>query len=156
MLKQTRREFLRTAGAVSIGASRVLAETKKGNGSHSKENAEAKAQAKKPMSKIRVAQIKVYPDKGRIEANHIKLMKIFGDIERNHEVDVVVTPEGFLDGYVATEKSVTKDDMVKYAIDQYQPYKDIGNKYALNAYSIKTESFTQDIHVRFFCAQRLP
>ncbi len=117
MLKQTRREFLKAAGAVSLGASRVLAETKKDNGSHSKENAEAQAQAKKPMSKIRVAQIKVYPDKGSIEANHIKLTKIFGDIERNHEVDVVVTPEGFLDGYVATEKSVTKDDMVKYAIE---------------------------------------
>jgi len=69
------------------------------------------------MSKIRVAQIKVYPDKGRIEANHIKLMKILADIEKEHEVDVVVTPEGFLDGYVATEKSVTKDDMVKYAIE---------------------------------------
>ena len=117
MLKQTRREFLKAAGAVSIGVSQVLAETGKGNGGHSKENAEAKAQAKKPMSKIRVAQIKVYPDKGRIEANHIKLMKILADIEKEHEVDVVVTPEGFLDGYVATEKSVTKDDMVKYAIE---------------------------------------
>jgi len=117
MLKQTRREFLKTAGAVGLGASQVLAETGKGNGSQSKENAEAKAQAKKPMSKIRVAQIKVYPDKGRIEANHIKLMKILADIEKEHEVDVVVTPEGFLDGYVATEKLVTKDDMVKYAIE---------------------------------------
>ena len=117
MLKQTRREFLKTAGAVGLGASHVLAETKKGNGGQSKENAEAKAQAKKPMSKIRVAQIKVYPDKGRIEANHIKLMKILADIEKEHEVDVVVTPEGFLDGYVATENSVTKDDMVKYAIE---------------------------------------
>ena len=117
MLKQTRREFLKAAGAVSIGASQVLAETGKDNGSQSKENAEAKAQAKKPMSKIRVAQIKVYPDKGRIEANHIKLMKILADIEKEHEVDVVVTPEGFLDGYVATENSVTKNDMVKYAIE---------------------------------------
>ena len=117
MLTQTRREFLKTAGAVGIGVSQVLAETKKGNGRHGEENTEAKAQTKKPMSKIRVAQIKVYPDKGRIEANHTKLMKIFQDIEKNHEVDVVVTPEGFLDGYVATEKSVTRDDMVKYAID---------------------------------------
>jgi len=117
MLKQTRREFLKTAGAVSLGASQVLAETRKGNGSHSKENEQAKTQAKKPMSKIRVAQIKVYPDKGRIEANHIKLMKVLEDIEKEYEVDVVVTPEGFLDGYVATENSVTKDDMVKYAIE---------------------------------------
>jgi predicted amidohydrolase len=44
-------------------------------------------------------------------------MKILSTIEKNHEVDVVVTPEGFLDGYVATEKSVTKDSIVKYAID---------------------------------------
>jgi omega-amidase len=117
MLKQTRREFLKAAGAVSIGTSQVLAETKEGNGSQSKEKAETKAQTKKIMSKIRVAQIKVYPDKGRIEANHIKLMKILADIEKEHEVDVVVTPEGFLDGYVATEKSVTKNDMVKYAIE---------------------------------------
>ncbi len=117
MLKQTRREFLKTAGAIGIGASQVLAGTKKDNNGNSKKNAEAKAQTKKPISKIRVAQIKVYPDKGRIEANHIKLMKILADIEKEHEVDVVVTPEGFLDGYVATEKSVTKDDMVKYAIE---------------------------------------
>ena len=117
MLKQTRREFLKAAGAVSLGVSQVLAETKKDNGSQSKENAEAKAQTKKIMSKIRVAQIKIYPDKGRIEENHTKLMKILADIEKEHEVDVVVTPEGFLDGYVATEKSVTKDDMVKFAIE---------------------------------------
>ena len=117
MLTQTRREFLKTAGAAGIGASGVLAETRKGAGSHAKEDAEANAQVKETMSRIRVAQIKVYPDKGRIEANHTKLMKIFGDIQRNHKVDVVVTPEGFLDGYVATEKSVTKNDMVKYAID---------------------------------------
>jgi len=31
--------------------------------------------------------------------------------------DVVVTPEGFLDGYVSTESSVTKADMMNYAID---------------------------------------
>ena len=117
MLTQTRREFLKAAGAVGIGAAQVLAATGKGNGSNSKEIAEAKAQAKEPMSKILVAQIKVYPDKGRVETNHIKLMKILADIEKEHEVDVVVTPEGFLDGYVATEKSVTKDDMVKYAIE---------------------------------------
>jgi len=113
MLTQTRREFLKTAGAAGIGASQVLAETKKGNGRRGGESTDAKAQTKKTISKIRVAQIKVYPDKGGIEANHTKLMKIFGNIEKNHEVDVVVTPEGFLDGYVATEKSVTRDDMVK-------------------------------------------
>jgi len=117
MLTQTRREFLKTAGAISIGASQVLAETKKGDGGHGKESSEAGTQTKRTISKIRIAQIKVYPEKGKIKPNHTKLMKILGDIERNHEVDVVITPEGFLDGYVATEKSVAKDDMVKYAID---------------------------------------
>ncbi len=117
MLKQTRREFLESAGVIGIGAYQVLAQTGKRNGGNNKENPEAKTQAKKIMSKIRVAQIKVYPYKGRMEANHIKLVKILADIEKEHEVDVVVTPEGFLDGYVATEKSVTKNDMVKYAIE---------------------------------------
>ncbi len=117
MLTQTRREFLKTVGVAGIGASQVLAETEKGNGSPSEENAGAKAETNKTMSRIRVAQIKVYPDKGGMEANHAKLMKIFEDIQSNHEVDVVVTPEGFLDGYVATEKSVAKDDMIKYAIE---------------------------------------
>jgi omega-amidase len=117
MLTQTRREFLKTAGAAGIGVSGVWAQTKKGSSSGGKEDAQANAQPKKTVSKIRVAQIKVYPDKGGMEANHTKLMKVFANIEKEHEVDVVVTPEGFLDGYVSTEKSVTKDDMVKYAIE---------------------------------------
>jgi predicted amidohydrolase len=69
------------------------------------------------ISKIRVAQIKVYPVKGRMEANHKKLTDVLNKIEKNEDVDVVVTPEGFLDGYVSTEKSVTKKDIVRYAID---------------------------------------
>jgi predicted amidohydrolase len=44
-------------------------------------------------------------------------MSVLADIKKNREVDVVVTPEGFLDGYVSTEKSVTKADMIKCAID---------------------------------------
>jgi predicted amidohydrolase len=32
-------------------------------------------------------------------------------------VDVAITPEGFLDGYVATEKEVTPKDMARYAVD---------------------------------------
>lgn len=117
MLAQTRREFLRTAGAAGIGVSGVLAQTNKGDGSSGKEKAQAKGRTKTTMSKIWVAQIKIYPDKGGMEANHTKLMRTFGEIEREHKVDVVVTPEGFLDGYVATEKLVAKDDMVRYAIE---------------------------------------
>jgi len=116
MLTQTRREFLKTAGAAGIGVSGVWAQTKKRDGG-GKENAQTKTRTKKAISKIRVAQIKVYPDKGGMEVNHTKLMKAFANIEKEHEVDVVVTPEGFLDGYVSTEKSVTKDSIMKYAID---------------------------------------
>ena len=113
MSTQTRREFLKTAGTVGIGASQLMAAPRRGNANNGKEKEEAKAQIGKTISRIRLAQVKTYPDKGRIEANHAKLMKIFADIEKNQKVDVVITPEGFLDGYVATEKSVTRDDMVK-------------------------------------------
>ena len=110
MLKQTRRDFLKAAGVAGIGVSQILAGT-------NEENPPAKTSKKKLMSKIRVAQVKVYPKKGNLMANHASLMNILADIENNHDVDVVVTPEGFLDGYVSTEKSVTKGDMVKYAIN---------------------------------------
>ncbi len=103
MIKQTRRDFLKVVGVAGIGVSQVLAE--------------AKAQPEKTLSKIRVAQIRVYPDKGGLEANHTRLTEILADIEKKHKVDVLVTPEGFLDGYVVTEKSVTKEDLGRYAIN---------------------------------------
>ncbi|MHC4533748.1 MAG: carbon-nitrogen hydrolase family protein [Planctomycetota bacterium] len=110
MLRQTRREFLKAAGVAGIGISKVLAGT-------NKENPDAKPSKKKLISKIRVAQVKVYPEKGNLRANHASLIDVLSDIEDSHDVDVVITPEGFLDGYVATEKSVTKGDMIKYAIN---------------------------------------
>lgn len=112
-MKLNRRHFLKAAGAIGIGTTSMCAQpeqTKRGDGNATR-------------SKIRVAQIKVYPRKGEMEANHRQLMDILADIEKNENVDVVVTPEGFLDGYVSTEKSVSKEDMVKYAIDpQTSPY----------------------------------
>jgi len=114
MLRQSRREFLKAAGAVGIGVSQVLAANTQGSGS---EPTAAKAYTNHKTSRIRVAQIKVYPEKERLEANCEKLMGILGIIERNEDVDVVVTPEGFLDGYVSTEETVTKDTIVEYAID---------------------------------------
>ena len=106
-MKFDRRSFLRTAGAVGVGASGVWAKSEKPG--HPENKAD--------ISKIRVAQIKVYPEKGKMRTNHEKLTTVLGDIKKNEDVDVVVTPEGFLDGYVATEKSVAKEDMAKYAID---------------------------------------
>jgi len=103
-----RRSFLRTAGAIGIAAPTILADS-------------SKPENKPQLSKIRVAQIKVYPEKGKMKANHDKLMTILEDLAKSGDVDVVVTPEGFLDGYVATEKSVAKDDMIDYAIDPQKP-----------------------------------
>ncbi|MHC4543307.1 MAG: carbon-nitrogen hydrolase family protein [Planctomycetota bacterium] len=112
-MKLNRRSFLRGAGVMGIGASRVWAQLETGSQNKSKKAKEDEA----TISKIRVAQIKVYPDKGKMKVNHRRLNNILKDIEKNEAVDVVVTPEGFLDGYVSTDKSVTKEDMFRYAID---------------------------------------
>ncbi len=106
-MQLNRRHFLKSAGVVGIAAGSVLAQTETSHPSN----------AAKAISTIRVAQVKVYPQKGRLEANHQKLTDVLENIEKNEPVDVVVTPEGFLDGYVSTEKSVTKEDMIEYAID---------------------------------------
>jgi predicted amidohydrolase len=96
-----------------IGASKILAESQ----TSSHKNSKKAVGGEGSISKIRVAQIKVYPDKGKMEVNHRRLTNVLKDIEKNEDVDVVVTPEGFLDGYVSTDKSVTKADMVRYAIE---------------------------------------
>ena len=111
-MKLNRRIFLGTAGVLGIGARRIWAQSE--TSSHNKNKGASEDEA--AISKIRVAQIKVYPDKGKMKVNHRRLNNILRDIEKE-VVDVVVTPEGFLDGYVSTEKSVTKEDMVGYAID---------------------------------------
>jgi len=111
-MKLNRRHFLKSAGVIVIGAGSVWAQSGTSNGSD-----KAIAESPAAISIIRVAQVKVYPQKGELEANHQKLIEVLKDIEKNEHVDVVVTPEGFLDGYVSTEKPVTKEDMIKYAID---------------------------------------
>jgi len=105
-MKLDRRHFLKAAGVLSIGAHRVWATP-----------AASSDKDTESISTIRVAQVKVYPLKGKMDANHKTLMDILKDVEAGEKVDVVVTPEGFLDGYVSTEKSVTKQDMIRYAID---------------------------------------
>jgi predicted amidohydrolase len=114
-MKFDRRFFLRVAGIAGIGARGVWAASETNRDSDNKETETV-------SSIIRVAQIKVYPAKGQMEDNHQKLMNILKDIEANEKVDVVVTPEGFLDGYVSTEES-TKFGMIGYAIDPHEsPY----------------------------------
>jgi predicted amidohydrolase len=65
---------------------------------------------------ISVAQVKVYPVKGDLVENHGQLMAALQAIA-GHRVDVVVTPECFLDGYVVTEDYVSGDNLADYAVD---------------------------------------
>ena len=65
---------------------------------------------------IRIAQMRVVPEKGNLEVNYKTLMSVLRDVARE-DVDVVVTPECFLDGYVATEDSVSRDSIRHYAIN---------------------------------------
>jgi len=73
---------------------------------------------------LRIAQIRIIPEKGDLLGNQDKLMSVLADVAREG-VDVVVTPECFLDGYIATEDSVTGDDLRDYGIDPVDsPYVD--------------------------------
>lgn len=65
---------------------------------------------------LRIAQVRAYPVKGDLEANHRRLMDILLEIAP-HKPDVVVTPECYLDGYVSTEPWVTGENIADYAID---------------------------------------
>ncbi len=66
--------------------------------------------------KIRIVQIKVYPVKEDLEANHQRLLGVLAEVQA-HQPDVVITPECFLDGYVASLASVTRENFRKYAIE---------------------------------------
>ncbi len=73
-------------------------------------------------NRIEVAQIKVVPEKGDVERNFGRLMSLLGRIAVE-KPDVVVTPECFLDGYMATVKGVNRDNMSNYAVDpRNSPY----------------------------------
>ncbi len=102
----SRRGFLVASGIIGYGVRKGLGEPKPEG-----------AAAKKRLAKITVAQVKVYPVKRDLPGNHEKLMTSLSAIAKDRKVDVVVTPEGFLDGYVSKDKQVRKEDMVQYAID---------------------------------------
>lgn len=112
-MKLNRRRFLKAVGIISVSADKVWAQSETSNRPVRKMVDKGEPEA----SKIRVAQIKVRPDKGKLQANQEKLMSVLGDVAKNEDIDVVVTPECFLDGYVSTEESVTKESIAKYAID---------------------------------------
>jgi predicted amidohydrolase len=65
---------------------------------------------------IRVAQIRIVPEKKDLEGNHRKLMGVLDAIGKERP-DVVVTPECFLDGYVSVLEDVTGESIREYGID---------------------------------------
>lgn len=67
---------------------------------------------------IRLGQIKVVPIKGDLAANHARLISLVRGLEAEG-LDVLITPECFLDGYVVTEDYVTGENVVDYAVDPY-------------------------------------
>ena len=118
-LRFGRRSFLKIAGGCVLIPGPVAdhfvqasAKTPEGESLH-----EAKT------SKIKIAQIKVVPEKGQLEANHRLLMEVLGEVAKISDLDVVITPEGFLDGYVSTEEKITANDMTRFAVDpKTSPY----------------------------------
>lgn len=66
--------------------------------------------------KIKIAQIKIVPVKGDLVGNHGRLMAALSEISQ-FQPDVVITPECYLDGYIVTEDSISKESLVEYAVD---------------------------------------
>jgi predicted amidohydrolase len=73
------------------------------------------------LERICIVQVKVYPEKGDLEANFAQLVSTLEQIQAAvPRVDAVITPECFLDGYVVTEEWVTRESIVRYAIDPHR------------------------------------
>jgi len=63
---------------------------------------------------IRIAQIKVYPQRGDCAVNQTRLLALL-DAVAGEQPDVVITPECFLDGYVA-DSDITAPLLSQHAI----------------------------------------
>jgi predicted amidohydrolase len=73
------------------------------------------------MDKIRVCLLKVMPAKGDLEGNMRKLESILQTVPVP-SVDVIITPECYLDGYVSTEDHVDRQSLAKYSVPDNSPY----------------------------------
>jgi len=67
-------------------------------------------------TRTRITQIRVVPEKANLEGNFGRPIAI-PDKVAGESVDVVVTPECFLDGYVATDPRVSAEQLRRYVID---------------------------------------
>ena len=64
---------------------------------------------------IKIAQIKVYPQRGDCAANQSRLLELLAAVAA-HRPDVVITPECFLDGYVA-DSDIAAPMLPGYAVN---------------------------------------
>jgi predicted amidohydrolase len=65
---------------------------------------------------LTLVQIRAIPARGDRDGNFARLLDLLDDAAR-HQPDVVITPEGFLDGYLAADPETTADDIRAAAID---------------------------------------
>ncbi len=68
--------------------------------------------------KLKIAQIKIVPQKGQLIENFQRLTNVLVEVA-SVRPDVVITPECYLDGYIVTEDSVSKEGLADYAIDPH-------------------------------------
>jgi len=85
------------------------------------------------LDRICIAQLKVYPARGDLDANFEVLLRALDRLTPRRP-DVVITPEGFLDGYVAADKRVTSATLPRFAVDPSDsPYVDVSASWAADA-----------------------
>lgn len=75
------------------------------------------------MDKVRVCLLKVMPTKGDLAGNMDKLERLIDQIP-GCEIDVLITPEGYLDGYVSTEEYVDAGNISEYGVREGSTYLD--------------------------------
>ena len=73
------------------------------------------------MSKIRVCLFKVMPTKGDLAGNMAKLEHVLKQVP-DCGIDVLITPEGYLDGYVSTKEYVDADNIADYGVQEGNVY----------------------------------
>jgi predicted amidohydrolase len=73
------------------------------------------------MDKIRVCLLKVMPAKGDLEGNMLTLENMLQQVPMSG-IDVIITPECYLDGYVSTEDDVDRANIAHYGVREDSEY----------------------------------
>ena len=68
------------------------------------------------VNQLTLAQIRAVPERSNCDGNFARLLELL-DVAAALQPDVVITPEGFLDGYLAADPEATADDVHNAAID---------------------------------------